>query len=819
MFHKDASSLGRNNRTVPLRKSDRRRLRQAADDLLRRRTASDETIPAIDPTASSTPTADNNPDLLSLYLDLAFVRGVLVARPIHHDVLGKVTLYWRSPAENADDNDKNDGSDASNSILVKWPYRFTTQCIWIHVDPPPSGTMQQSQQPQEAPTVALLAVLSAFCPDAFQLPMVVIHSAVSKFLCRGAHLMRAGIVQIANVCRDNAAASNSNNTNKGNNSNIDNNNNKGISNKNTSTSNKTPNKPPIRLPIVGIQVLGNPQIMAIGQITAGTIPSTVGSAQKGVAAQVWTCYGDDLWNQQFPNSVAGQNANHHSAAASMVKDCVMNPYGGSFFDDGNYGNVGFLQGEIVRPVQRVSDDGSDEDDDYDNDEEEEEEDTQSDTVTETKSDPMNLNSRTITTNAEGDEEEQVMDAASPSTITAEFVELPTAENTASLSTQDVESSDGENTKDDDRRTPPTDINPYDVILHQSVCQALVNIQDKQLPMTTATFYAQYVIPNRPPDTTLQLSQTSYKKFSKYLVAQVERDLLHVGPDIKTKDPVAFLTKVNRRHEDLRQIRKTSSATSTDASKSKTKKLAVVDLFVIPHHWVKLMHLDIDQVKAVHAKSEERRGSGMLTMPEARAILDAYIANESLVDATRPDMIHLDGPLTDIVFPKSKKREDSTNVPDAPPPLQLTRKEVVERWTGNLEPAFALVEMPGSHIRRLGKGKPPEVSFEVSMRQGKKYITRLRGLEEYGVDATEFSKEVAKRFACAAAIDTEPKGGALKKGHVELVFQGHLVDELRALLLGDERLTSHGGARGSPYSLPSSAIRVTLKKGVAAKKKK
>jgi translation initiation factor 2D len=137
----------------------------------------------------------------------------------------------------------------------------------------------------------------------------------------------------------------------------------------------------------------------------------------------------------------------------------------------------------------------------------------------------------------------------------------------------------------------------------------------------------------------------------------------------------------------------------------------------------------------------------------------------------------------------------------------------------MEPAFALVEMPGNHIAKLGRGKPPQVWIEVSLRQGrKKYSTKVRGLEDYGIDPVAFLREVTKRFACSGIVETEPEGrAALKKGCVELDFQGNLAEELQALLLGDEKLSSHGGAKDSEYSLPKSAIDVVLKKNVPTKK--
>ena len=79
--------------------------------------------------------------------------------------------------------------------------------------------------------------------------------------------------------------------------------------------------------------------------------------------------------------------------------------------------------------------------------------------------------------------------------------------------------------------------------------------------------------------------------------------------------------------------------------------------------------------------------------------------------------------------------------------------------------------------------------------------------------------MSKRFACSSSIEKDAEGReALKKGCVECVFQGNLVDELYALLLGNEKLSSHGGSRNSSYSIPKGVIDVNLKKGVKGKKR-
>jgi hypothetical protein len=51
-----------------------------------------------------------------------------------------------------------------------------------------------------------------------------------------------------------------------------------------------------------------------------------------------------------------------------------------------------------------------------------------------------------------------------------------------------------------------------------------------------------------------------------------------------------------------------------------------------------------------------------------------------------------------------------------------------------------------------------------------------------------------------------------------MFQGNLAQELQALLLGDEKLSCHGGTKNSEYCLPKGIFEVSLK-GIAKQKKK
>jgi len=85
-----------------------------------------------------------------------------------------------------------------------------------------------------------------------------------------------------------------------------------------------------------------------------------------------------------------------------------------------------------------------------------------------------------------------------------------------------------------------------------------------------------------------------------------------------------------------------------------------------------------------------------------------------------------------------------------------------------------------------------LGIEVERRQNrKKFVTRIRGLEEYQINAAKFSNDAFKRFACSASIDNNSTGwAALNKGCVVITFHGNLAEYLTALLTVEG--LQHGG---------------------------
>jgi translation initiation factor 2D len=756
MFHKEGSSVLdlKNDRKpykdITLRKSDRKRLLQSALQYFHN---SDE----VDVSSNNNNTSLN----INAVLEDIFLRNDanLFQRTCHvllswENATLPVTvhLYFRSPQSSS--------ADLTSSA---WSYVLNPQCIWMQL-------IMDARQRWDLPGVALCSVLPPAC---YQHRITSIPSPVSEFVCaKGVkHIMRVGIRAVPNAPKQYDAM------------------------------NSVPNPSMVTL----ICVQGNPQPLAVGLLHADLLshrnaddPPRFGPrGPKGIGVTIIHSYGDDIWRQQLPTTKELDRI--RSAAAAPFTNTPMkssrdtavlhSPLGGSVYDAGHYGNIGFINGKYVQPI-------------HDHYKEHIVEPSPIESVTEVRisvpaSVPADYTSHTESTLKamtirEGEDDVQPVDHDENDVV--DMVEsAPYGDDNSCLPNAEE-------------------------ILHDAVCRALAALNPKRdLPMTMANFCALHVLPHRREGTTIQLKQTRYKKFSSYVTEQVVAGLLVAGKHDSgtSKDPMGMLVGFDRRHVDVVpyiSARKEHVATAASTADGVEKRLIMMDLYCIPNHFVDILKLDRSAVKASNATSEERRGTGMLTTKEVRAVLEDYIAKEELIPEKSPDVVMLNGPLTDVLY-KRKIKKDTNSTNPSSTPLSLPRKDLVNMWLACQEPAYALVQVPGNAVLKLKRGKPPTITIEVSRRQSSKYLTTVMGLELFDINADEFAKDVANRFACASTTSKVSPSTA-----EAVILQGNFATEIEALLLSDERLTQHGGVKGATYFLPKNSIQVVLKKGVPARKK-
>eukprot|EP00580_Thalassiosira_gravida_P019492 CAMPEP_0201673770 /NCGR_PEP_ID=MMETSP0494-20130426/35503_1 /ASSEMBLY_ACC=CAM_ASM_000839 /TAXON_ID=420259 /ORGANISM="Thalassiosira gravida, Strain GMp14c1" /LENGTH=796 /DNA_ID=CAMNT_0048155761 /DNA_START=135 /DNA_END=2525 /DNA_ORIENTATION=- len=796
MFQKDGSSTIGGKKDAPLRKSDRRRLRDRVLDVLfigekqrecennNAENADAEWITGAEKLIDDAIIAPKGGDVLSRKLKLVGgENATLFLRTASRPAVVDSSVDNNATTINV--NDRLLYHDILKSYPTTWPYHQSTQPILLEYEDSADRKLVHL-----IPLLPLLAVLppptsspplgksdddnnsnnNTDSKRKYRIPNIVIHAEVSKYTCRGADLMKSGIRSFPSPWTLRHS--------------------KGL---------------------VTVSVIGNPQACATGMVEQGLFREycyskngnrgcssgtsrnavdLVGPGKKGVGVTIVNCYGDDLWKCGISSKVTAAS---FGSSSVLEKGAVGNPLGGGVYDDGRFGNVGFVDGARVHPVldfNGESDDedesGSDEDgEDYD------------------KKDAGEGNEETMSDNM--------------------------ARLNLSDPNREAQSDENDVAKEDKDSEPDHD----DILTNAFYASLLYLLSSKTpLPMPVSTYYAKHLL--AAVSTTgprLDMKQSSYKKIGPFLKEMQSDGVIKLGASKDGKDRFAFLVEIVKSNPDLirfkREWKKEIAASGGDASTAgvatvtQKTKLAVVDLFIVPRHISDGLELDRDAVMAANAKTDERKGTGFLTKTECRALIESYIEKENLVDPKGKGRVLVNGPICDALYRVSKKNKQPGQK-NAEYPTSVKRKELIEKWTGRMDKGHALVQMPGSKILNLGRGGPKPVDIEVEFRQGnrRKFLTRLRGMEEYGVEGETLCRDVAHRFACSGSVETDPVGRpALRKGRVELVFQGHLSEELAALLTGDEASTGHGGAKGSGYSLPKSVINVMLRKGIPARKKR
>jgi translation initiation factor 2D len=101
------------------------------------------------------------------------------------------------------------------------------------------------------------------------------------------------------------------------------------------------------------------------------------------------------------------------------------------------------------------------------------------------------------------------------------------------------------------------------------------------------------------------------------------------------------------------------------------------------------------------------------------------------------MINIDPIMCDAIL--TKQEYNSIN--------KLTRDQILHRLCQKMQP-FHTIKLPGKEaVLRKGQPKPVEITQEV--RQGRKTITKVTGVEGFGLDVDELSKELTRLCASSA----------------------------------------------------------------------
>ncbi|RCI04594.1 hypothetical protein CU098_011374 [Rhizopus stolonifer] len=314
-------------------------------------------------------------------------------------------------------------------------------------------------------------------------------------------------------------------------------------------------------------------------------------------------------------------------------------------------------------------------------------------------------------------------------------------------------------------------------LKKSLYQALVyKIKQKNathlLPLSASSLYSAYIMPCRPSDigTEIDIKKSSWKKLQKFLKAMDKAGLL------KTKEQrgETMVTSVNYSHPSLENLHKYKTMESQSVKENIVKEAS--------QQQEKQQQQQKQQQQSNEAEIQElfkplgpqlikffeeakHDKDAMYTIPEVRTVVADYIKLRNLVDPKNQKMINIDATMCDAILSKQEY-----NTID-----KLARDQILHRTCQKMQP-FHTIKLPGKEaVLRKGSPKPVEITQEI--RQGRKTVTKVTGVEGFGLDVDELAKELTKLCANNPIHGVSPKNPLF-----EIMVQGPQIKTISELMI-------------------------------------
>lgn len=285
---------------------------------------------------------------------------------------------------------------------------------------------------------------------------------------------------------------------------------------------------------------------------------------------------------------------------------------------------------------------------------------------------------------------------------------------------------------------------FDELLEYCFLKALKTIPKNCYPILPATFYAKYILANVPEGKIINLKKTKWKKFNVFLQEKSLEGLIKLQPMPKNEFTIA---EANTDHQKVKRFVDPYKVITVEVE-SKNNKPIVQQIYSVSA--VTLPFFSKFGLK----KHDE------LTRNEVRDYVNDYIKTENLVDPNKPEFVILDPVLFQIL--KGEEVISRANLL-----IELLQKMSVQHKISNC----------GNGKTILHKGKMPLIEFETCLRTGNKKVTLISNLESYGVNVSNFSKELQHKAAASTTIIPTVPG---KKGP-QIQVQGNQVAVAFAIL--------------------------------------
>lgn len=310
------------------------------------------------------------------------------------------------------------------------------------------------------------------------------------------------------------------------------------------------------------------------------------------------------------------------------------------------------------------------------------------------------------------------------------------------------------------------------------------LADSDLPMRCELFYANCVLPSRPEDVTLDLKKSSFKKQAKLFSVMEKKGLIKCKAIHKQDNIIS----VNREHKlfleycaavDLAEIATRvdapGGAAAADGGASTSGGVSGGAKFEITNVYrASTMYRPIFGEKAVGNKDR------LYTQQECSEALMEYCTLQKLLkeegSTAGPDsVVVLDTLLGKELFNKKEAEGPGTEML-----LRLVLPRLIKKLQLHTK---VCVERPGEERKEtiLKRNLHPIRVLAEDRHAGRKFITKVSGLEDFCIDPKDFSSTLQRAFSTSCALEKLP--GKQETG-MEISIQGNVLKELVGILRND-----------------------------------
>ncbi|EPS40105.1 hypothetical protein H072_6061 [Dactylellina haptotyla CBS 200.50] len=300
------------------------------------------------------------------------------------------------------------------------------------------------------------------------------------------------------------------------------------------------------------------------------------------------------------------------------------------------------------------------------------------------------------------------------------------------------------------------------------------------PIPSSSVLLNLIIPKLPsqnPNYTIQ--KTSWKKIQKMLKQMDKDDLIKIkerGGDvlvyavnwdcnkITSFVPYPIISPKPKRQK------KTEDA-GAGPSNGTTGTIKVVEVYKPPAKVAIIYEATGTSTKAFYTASQVRD-----TLYKYFISPTPSDPSETLVSASNARVISLNPILAKLLL-------NDTKGPD----VQMlksgtaTRDFLAERFVREHQQYYTIIS-PSGEESKPKTGQPPKIVVTLESRQGKKLVTRIKGMEVFGVDVGKFMDELKSVAASSVTKGPIEGGGKAAEGMVEVMVQGDKNAEVEKLLV-------------------------------------